>query len=84
MRHHNKNGVEIFYKDWSTGQPMVFSHGWGAVSQGQLRDFDIRLRIADRSIFRIDLVGFSRYLHSCPLCRNIDRSLQPQVLSRFD
>jgi non-heme chloroperoxidase len=23
-----KNGVEIFYKDWGTGQPIVFSHGW--------------------------------------------------------
>ena len=22
------DGVEIFYKDWGTGQPMVFSHGW--------------------------------------------------------
>jgi non-heme chloroperoxidase len=21
-------GVEIFYKDWSTGAPIVFSHGW--------------------------------------------------------
>jgi non-heme chloroperoxidase len=20
--------VEIFYKDWGTGQPIVFSHGW--------------------------------------------------------
>jgi pimeloyl-ACP methyl ester carboxylesterase len=22
------DGVEIFYKDWGTGQPIVFSHGW--------------------------------------------------------
>src|SRR6201987_5006914 len=23
-----KDGIEIFLKDWSSGQPIVFSHGW--------------------------------------------------------
>jgi len=23
-----RDGVEIFYKDWGQGQPIVFSHGW--------------------------------------------------------
>jgi non-heme chloroperoxidase len=23
-----RDGAEIFYKDWSSGQPVVFSHGW--------------------------------------------------------
>ena len=22
------DGIELFYKDWGTGQPIVFSHGW--------------------------------------------------------
>jgi non-heme chloroperoxidase len=27
-----KDGTQIFYKDWGSGQPMVFSHGWPLTS----------------------------------------------------
>jgi non-heme chloroperoxidase len=28
-----KDGAEIFYKDWGSGQPVVFSHGWPLSSE---------------------------------------------------
>ena len=34
-----RDGVEIFYKDWGKGQPIVFSHGWPLSSD----DWDAQL-----------------------------------------
>lgn len=33
------DGTEIFYKDWGTGQPIVFSHGWPLSAD----DWDIQM-----------------------------------------
>ena len=35
------DGVEIFYKDWGSGQPIVFSHGWPLSSD----DWDAQLHV---------------------------------------
>jgi non-heme chloroperoxidase len=40
-----KDGTEIFYKDWGSGQPVVFSHGWPLSSDdwdGQMLYFSQR------------------------------------------
>jgi non-heme chloroperoxidase len=40
-----KDGTEIYYKDWGTGQPIVFSHGWPLSSEdweGQMLFFGQR------------------------------------------
>jgi non-heme chloroperoxidase len=34
-----KDGVEIFYRDWGSGRPIVFSHGWPLSSD----DWDAQL-----------------------------------------
>ncbi|MGJ7485991.1 alpha/beta fold hydrolase [Variovorax sp. LT2P21] len=34
-----KDGTQIYYKDWGTGQPLVFSHGWPLSAD----DWDIQM-----------------------------------------
>ena len=39
------DGTEIFYKDWGTGQPIVFHHGWPLSSD----DWDAQLMFLSRA-----------------------------------
>jgi non-heme chloroperoxidase len=39
-----RDGAQIFYKDWGTGQPVVFSHGWPL--NGDAWDVELKL-VAD-------------------------------------
>jgi pimeloyl-ACP methyl ester carboxylesterase len=39
------DGAQLFYKDWGTGQPVVFSHGWPLNADA----WDVELKlVADR------------------------------------
>ena len=43
------DGVELFYKDWGSGQPIVFSHGWPLSSD----DWDNQMLFFLRHGFRV-------------------------------
>jgi non-heme chloroperoxidase len=43
------DGVEIFFKDWGSGQPIVFSHGWPLSSD----DWDAQLLFFLRQGYRV-------------------------------
>jgi non-heme chloroperoxidase len=43
------DGVEIFYKDWGSGQPIVFSHGWPLSSD----DWDAQMLFFVNHGFRV-------------------------------
>ena len=44
-----KDGTEIFYKDWGTGQPIVFHHGWPLSSD----DWDAQMMFFLQHGFRV-------------------------------
>ena len=44
-----KDGAEIFYKDWGSGQPIVFHHGWPLSSD----DWDAQMLFFVRQGFRV-------------------------------
>jgi non-heme chloroperoxidase len=50
-----KDGVEIFYKDWGSGTPIVFSHGWPLSSD----DWDAQMMFFVSHGFRVIAHGRS-------------------------
>jgi non-heme chloroperoxidase len=44
-----KDGTQIFYKDWGTGQPIVFSHGWPLSSD----DWDAQMLFFGQRGYRV-------------------------------
>ena len=52
-----KDGVEIFYKDWGHGQPIVFHHGWPLSSD----DWDTQMLFFVHHGYRV--IGIDRRGH---------------------
>jgi non-heme chloroperoxidase len=52
-----KDGVEIFYKDWGKGQPIVFHHGWPLSSD----DWDTQMLFFLQNGYRV--IGIDRRGH---------------------
>src|SRR3712207_8334552 len=50
FRSTTEDGVDIFYKDWGSGQPVVFSHGWPLTSDA----WDPQLKLVDRKSTRLN------------------------------
>src|SRR5712664_1771562 len=44
-----KDGTQIYYKDWGSGQPMVFSHGWPLTAD----DWDTQMLFFGERGFRV-------------------------------
>ena len=63
-----KDGTEIFYKDWGTGQPIVFHHGWPLSAD----DWDSQMLYFLDKGFRV--VSYDRRGHgrSSPSAQNND------------
>jgi non-heme chloroperoxidase len=52
-----KDGVQIFYKDWGRGQPIVFHHGWPLSAD----DWDTQMLFFLQQGYRV--IGFDRRGH---------------------
>ncbi|WP_225894129.1 alpha/beta fold hydrolase [Atlanticothrix silvestris] len=44
-----KDSTQIYYKDWGSGQPIVFSHGWPIVAADVSESEQVKA-IADRVV----------------------------------
>src|SRR5262245_58474690 len=44
-----KDGTQVFYKDWGSGQPIVFHHGWPLSAD----DWDTQMLFFERKGYRV-------------------------------
>jgi len=75
-----RDGVDIFYKDWGKGQPIVFSHGWPLSSD----DWDAQMMFFVGKGFRViahDRRGRLRLEEACRLLTSSNQSISEIALS---
>ena len=54
-----RDGTEIFYKDWGSGRPVMFHHGWPLSSD----DWDAQLLFLVQHGYRV--IAHDRRGHGC-------------------
>src|SRR5437870_6695023 len=73
----NTKDIEIYYKDWGSGQPVVFSHGWPE-SVMSVEDGIAVVRLNSEEVQRRGTSSVRRALR-----RRFRRSLQSTLSERF-
>ena len=73
-----KDGVDIFYKDWGAGQPIVFSHGWPLSAD----DWDAQMMFFVGHGFRVIAHDRRGHGRSTQVSDGHDMIITPTILPR--
>ena len=73
----NTKDIEIYYKDWGSGQPVVFSHGWPE----SVMSVEDGIAVVRRNSEEVQSRGTSSVRRA--LRRRFRRSLQSTLSERF-
>jgi non-heme chloroperoxidase len=75
-----KHDVEIFYKDWGKGQPIVFSHGWPLSAD----DWDAQMLFFPSKGYRVSPMTGAAMAARRRLVTAMTWTIMPTTSRRFD